>query len=188
MSNILLAFSFILHIITILIAVVLFQRQSIVQPKGKDADDDSLFDQLELYTERIEQGNHQLIAQLKEHLAAKQEQIDQLASELDQLKITIASQGTTDMMMDTAKPITKVDMLDVENVQEKPIINEPHNEITPVNVQDVETEKQAKHAQALELSKQGFSVDKIAQILNLGKGEVQLLLNMHQKQKNVLRD
>lgn len=157
-----------------MMVVVLYQKQSLTQEGHQNVDDDTLFEQLEVYTERIELGHQQLINQLKEHIEAKQQQINNLHTEVKQLKQAIASSATVEVSQKNDTPLDSPTQLEIsldEEAEEKAL------------KEGLEQDKLVKHKQALDLSNQGFTAEKIAQILNLGKGEVQLLLNLQKRNK-----
>ena len=158
----LLVFSLLLHFVTFYIIIVLIQRMNHLRSMtGEDALKD---------IDKI----------LQSHLDAIRAENQALIEDIDKNK----------SKSHFPKPFRRPDTFDMDTpVKEKPIVKEKSEildrkkapQYTPPIEKVVDQVKQTDTAQVLHLYEKGLSSQDIAKKLNIGKGEVELMLNLSKR-------
>ena len=140
--------------------LILSQRLNASQAAETTSDPEVLQEQLDEHIERLRQENAQFIYELENRLNAA----PKVSPKLSFGEILIKEEYTSHEP--TGEP---------DKGPESVIIEPPDLE---ASIDVLET---SVTAQILHLKEQGFSVDKIAKKLKMGKGEVALMLKLHEK-------
>lgn len=155
--------SLLIHIFTILALVILYQRSTIKGSHGLPLAEDmeTLEQQIEGYISEIERENEAFYEKINQLFAEK---LQALEIKLDQLEKRIESLDQ-DVLSEVAEAGTPAENGKTEEVGEVSLPN---------------------RQRVLELYRQGLNVEEISRTLQIGKGEVSLLLNLieHQAEKN----
>jgi hypothetical protein len=195
----LLTLSLILHLIMIFAIIVLFQRRSLerVNLPTLQEDVETIHESIEAFINEVEQENERLYEQMQtsfkrqadewnKQASALQEYIRQLDERiliLEQRSSVDSSEGTAPdqenpFPAQSATPhIAATVAADVAANPPSQISGQAHHKQVGMD------EQQQKFQRVVELYKQGFSIDDIAKLLNIGKGEAMLLVNLLDKQK-----
>ena len=167
----LLAISFLLHLITLFIIVVLVQKVNTMKPSSDTAENEKMKREIEdllmAYTAEMKEENEKLVN-----------------------KIIQKRKTQENLQFNTVK--TYEQTRTKNTVQEKPVKQPIYSEQDHLDNDDLEgdylppqitetedTVEQSTTSQILSLAKQGYSTKEIAKTLNIGDGEVQLLLKFH---------
>ena len=177
MEYLLIVFSLCLHLIAFYIIVLLVQRMNkFKQDVTDDVDRESIQITLEHYLEEIRQENDALIKRLQ-RLEGADEHSDHPT--LQSETVTVEKQFAGEIFSEQRAPKENKATFS-EQLQTS--LNE--NLPSGLSAEDVEdTLEQSVASKILQLHESGLSVDAIAQQLNQGKGEVELIINIHNKRK-----
>lgn len=150
----LLAISFLLHFITLFILVILVQKINAKDSKETTHNYDVIKNEIEdlllSYTSEMKEENEKILKKI----VTKKEKLKEQTSQ--EFKIVNAKKE-----------------LEIEK------IDEPEPFTPPQIVQQEDKLEQSTTAKILSLSSQGYSAKEIAKKLNMGDGEVELLLKFH---------
>lgn len=167
----LLAVSFLLHIITFFLIVVLVQKINIKKTETEVVEQEKLKREIEdlliAYTAEMKEENEKLLTKL----ASKRKSQEQVQSNTIKTYENLNSQTETVEMKKRVLPQPKpaiIRNVEIDDTYAPPIVEDTEDRL-----------EQSSTAQILSLSKQGYSVKEIAKKLNIGDGEVELLLKFH---------
>lgn len=162
MVTTLLVFSLLLHVVTFYIIIVLVQRMNHInsQPTHENFPD-------------IDEA-------LQAHLEAVREENQALIDYIDKSKIRYTEPVTTIVSEPIKQKAVEVKPAPILPPEPKPK-PEPELEYAPPVVDIVDQVEQSSTAEVLHLHEQGLPSETIAKKLNIGKGEVELMLNLNRK-------
>ncbi|GGE46321.1 hypothetical protein GCM10011391_26410 [Pullulanibacillus camelliae] len=176
MEYVFIIFSLCLHLVAFYLIVILVQRMNkLKNDMTGGVDQESIQVTLDHYLEEIRQENDDLIKRLKrlENAEKKQEQVP--ASE----PVAEKKQPGPSSAPPPAPKENKTSF--AEQLKASMIVEEPSG----LPTEDVEdTVEQSMASRILQLHESGLSVEAIAQQLNQGKGEVELIINIHNKRQS----
>lgn len=185
MTTYLLIISLILHLGTILWIVVLMQK--INQPTQNTEPIDAkkitreIEDLLVAYTAEMKADNERLVKELKTQAVSKPIVPMQ---ESTHREIDVSEENMIKPLKVTQDPITSLHIEKKETVDSVKLEAEenrfPSYEPPTVTENQSDAFEQSDTLKVLTLAKQGLNVDEIAKKLNMGKGEVELLLKFYQ--------
>lgn len=173
MSTTLIIISLLLHGVTFLWILTLMQR--VQQPDVSKHEIGQMKNQMEdlliSYTAEMKEENERLLRQLE-----KRKQLDLSQQQAAVPKATIEKQETVTTDYRPIKDQARVKQ--DERTQDDDRYEEYNPPVADPTAEDVYYE-QSDTAKVLTLARQGLSIDQIAKKLNLGKGEVELMLKFH---------
>lgn len=151
--------SILIHIFTILAIVVLYQRRSLerLNLPSLEEDVETIHQSIESFIDEIEKENDALYQKIAEHLEEKEKE---LIERIRQLEKKLEDAEASNKAVLTPEPISE---------EREPQRN--HDNYLP------------KMRQVAELYRQGLSVELISKTLDIGKGEVSLMINLLEKAK-----
>jgi hypothetical protein len=161
-------------------------------------DIETIHQSIQAFVDEMEAENEALYEKLIQHIKKKEVNLDEKVKAIieqsqigDQNPVTRATKHSQD-----AEEIASVP-LPIESYRESPSSNPSHpiglsierliEKPTEKGIDNLSTfpgeSRDAKYQKAIELFQQGFSADKIAKVLQIGKGEANLIVNMIKKQR-----
>lgn len=170
----LLAISFLLHLITLFIIVVLVQKTNVIKPSllSNDREQEKLKQEIEdllvAYTIEMKEENEKLINKLVQK-RKMQEQV--------QTETAKTYEKNRDQTYQAEKKIEPTGLL--KSSPKRNHQTDEHSYVPPFVEETEDIVEQSSTAQILSLAKQGYSAKAIAKRLNIGDGEVELLLKFH---------
>lgn len=181
MSTIFLVVSFLLHLISIFAIVVLYQRRALERVSLPSMQDDveTIHQSIESFVDELEKENEVLYEKLLQYVKKNEKEWEERLYRIE-LRHN-AHENSTE-----PKQTTTQDSSGEENEQAretKPIKPTKQKKQTKQADNFQNQNKDPKFQQALELYNQGFSADQIAKVLNIGKGEANLIINMIDKSR-----
>lgn len=175
MSTIFLVVSFLLHLISIFAIVVLYQRRALERVSLPSMQDDveTIHQSIESFVDELEKENEVLYEKLLQYVKKNEKEWEERLYRIE-LRHN-AHENSTE-----PKQTTTQDSSGEENEQARET-----KPIKPTKQADIfqNQNKDPKFQQALELYNQGFSADQITKVLNIGKGEANLIINMIDKSR-----
>lgn len=171
----LLVISFLLHLVTLFIIIVLVQRINSFKPTTNSNEQEKMKQEIEdlliAYTAEMKEENDKLISNIiqkrKTHEKAQHKTIHTYQNVKPNVKETAKIQHEPD-----SKITNKIDIIRTDNQEEQDFV-------LPINFEAEDIVEKSSTAQILSLSKQGYSAKEIAKKLDIGDGEVELLLKFH---------
>ncbi|MDE5412939.1 DUF6115 domain-containing protein [Alkalihalobacterium chitinilyticum] len=161
--------SLVLHLLTFLWIVTLLQKINNQQTPAVDEEKlkREIEDLLFAYTSEMKEENQQLLEQLNKY---KQESstASSIKRSEDQVKAPEVMMST-EMKEENKRPPASKEQIEYEDYQPPAL-----------EVEETEMYEQSNTAKVLSLSKQGYSAEEIAKKLQLGKGEVELMIKFYQ--------
>lgn len=170
----LLAISFLLHLITLFVIVVLVQKTNVIKPslRSNDQEQEKLKQEIEdllvAYTIEMKEENEKLINKLVQKRKV-QEKV-----QTETFKTYEKTRGQTYQADKKVEPAALPNPSLKKNYQ-----TSEHSYGAPLVEETEDIVEQSSTAQILSLAKQGYSAKAIAKRLNIGDGEVELLLKFH---------
>lgn len=151
--------SVLLHIFTILALVILYQRSTVVSSEGLLPTEDiaEIKQHMQSYISEIEQENEVFYEKVNQLFANRLLHLE------DKLK-------DMEKKLESLESIINTERTEVDGSSEKMELTESSETGFP------------ERKQVLELYKQGFNVEQISKSLQIGKGEVSLMLNLFDQQ------
>jgi hypothetical protein len=192
----LLFFSFILHIISFLAIFVLYQRRSLERvsiPSMKE-DIETIHQSIQAFVDEMEAENEALYEKLIQHIKKKEVSLDEKVKAIieQSLKDDQNSATRSNKHFQAEEKIASLP-LPIQSSVESPSSKPSHPIVKSVEKPTEkridhlsplpEESRDAKYQKAIELFQQGFTADKIAKVLQIGKGEANLIVNMIKKQR-----
>jgi hypothetical protein len=173
MTTLLVTISLLLHGVTFLWIMTLLQKQQPYQSHDETKMKQEIEDLLVSYTAEMKEENERLLEEIKKekgHTDYRHQEMGQnhlkKEEELKVIKTEIKEEANR------SNPIKKVVLKRNSNSYE--------DYLPPVIQEDKESiYEQSDMSKVIALSKQGFTTDEIAKKLNLGKGEVELMLKFY---------
>ncbi|MBU9720347.1 MULTISPECIES: DUF6115 domain-containing protein [Bacillaceae] len=158
--------SFILHFISFFIIIILFQRQTKYQPDQKK-EMKEMEDMLLSFTEEMKENNEKLVKLISKNSAVSVKKTNYTEAQEDQLPSIKPNHQNN---LEEQSPVFDHRMMGEDDYEkyEPPV---PEEEAIEVNTSST--------SQVLKLHKDGLTVDEIAKKLEMGAGEVQLLLKFY---------
>lgn len=163
----LLLVSLFLHFVTFFAITVLYKRQEVQQPYSNAKQIQEMEDMLLSYTTEMKENNEQLIQRLK---VEKEKYVKQQEAALDRSE---TADSTTDTHVESIKPINYYPPLTAAGPKNP---YENYQPPLPKEEPPAEAAVTSKHSRVLALKKEGYTEKEIAKKLNIGAGEVELLL------------
>lgn len=160
-SGIFIVVSFLLHLISIFAIVVLYQRRSLERVNLPSMQDDveTIHQSIESFVDELEKENEVLYEKLLQYFKKKENEWEDRLQEIE-VKYNALKDSTGQEQMTTQDS-------SVEKSEQTELFQNKN--------------KDPKFQQALELYNQGFSADQVAKVLQIGKGEANLIINMIDK-------
>lgn len=160
-SGIFIVVSFLLHLISIFAIVVLYQRRSLERVNLPSMQDDveTIHQSIESFVDELEKENEVLYEKLLQYFKKKENEWEDRLQEIE-VKYNALEDSTGQEQMTTQDS-------SVEKSEQTELFQNKN--------------KDPKFQQALELYNQGFSADQVAKVLQIGKGEANLIINMIDK-------
>lgn len=160
-SGIFIVVSFLLHLISIFAIVVLYQRRSLERVNLPSMQDDveTIHQSIESFVDELEKENEVLYEKLLQYFKKKENEWEDRLQEIE-VKYNALEDSTGQEQMTTQES-------SVEKSEQTELFQNKN--------------KDPKFQQALELYNQGFSADQVAKVLQIGKGEANLIINMIDK-------
>lgn len=202
MMYVLISLSFVIHLFSILAIIVLFQRRSLerVNLPTMQEDVETIHESIEAFVDEVEKENERLYEQME--VSIKQHS-DEWKDRLEELKIRVHQLEDSLARLDKGSPFL---YREVQANDESAVPPEPSNHPNissntdqgdehpivehPVQARgsadekvDGQQSKQETYQRVVDLYKQGFSIDDIAKLLKIGKGEAMLLVNLLEKKQ-----
>ncbi|WP_243386886.1 DUF6115 domain-containing protein [Aeribacillus kexueae] len=160
MTTLLILFSFIIHILSIFAIIILFTKyQSIKQ---------------------LEQSQKQLLQETEEALSLFMMQMKEENEKfINQLQVS-----------DKKNPLPLRNEVESRQIKEENDDDDLpshlqtilEQQMDVIEVKEIPRDETTSHDQIIELSKKGYTIEEIAQQLNVGKTEIELFLKFNQKQ------
>jgi wyosine [tRNA(Phe)-imidazoG37] synthetase (radical SAM superfamily) len=174
--------SFLLHLISIFAIVVLYQRRSLERVSLPSSQDDveTIHESIESFVDELEKENEALYEKLLQHIRKKESEWDGRLQLIEERLIALEIPAEVERESMEEEQISK-------EVKQKSKAVEQESEQESREEEKKQTDslqnenKDPKFQQALELFNQGFSADQIAKVLQIGKGEAGLIVNMIKK-------
>lgn len=170
----LLAISFLLHLITLFIIVILVQKTNVIKPSlhSNNQEQEKLKQEIEdllvAYTIEMKEENEKLINKLVQ----KRKMHEQVQTEMVKTYEKTRGQTYQKEMKVESSPLLKPSPKSNYQTDER-------SYLTPIVKKTEDIVEQSSTAQILSLARQGYSAKAIAKRLNIGDGEVELLLKFH---------
>lgn len=170
----LLAISFSLHLITLFIIVVLVQKTNLIKPslRSNNQEQEKLKQEIEdllvAYTIEMKEENEKLINKLVQKRKTQEKVQTETVKSYEKTRDQTYQTATKTESPALLKPSPK------RNYQ-----TDEHSYVPPIVEETEDVVEQSSIAQILSLAKQGYSAKAIAKRLNIGDGEVELLLKFH---------
>jgi ATP/maltotriose-dependent transcriptional regulator MalT len=169
----LLVFSLLLHIVTFYIIIVLFQRMNHLKSQPNVDTFTDLDGMLEAHLEAVRAENQTLIDSIdKSRVVYPKPQQQKVETIVTTDKIEPKSVESPKI---ETKPVAK------KQKQEAPMVKVEEPVYTPPVENIVDQVERSSTAEVLHLHEKGYSSQEIAKKLNIGKGEVELMLNLSRK-------
>ncbi|WNF35433.1 hypothetical protein RJD24_13295 [Bacillaceae bacterium IKA-2] len=171
-----LAISFLLHLITLFIIVVLVQKTNIIKPsqhsnvQEQEKLKQEIEDLLVAYTIEMKEENEKLINKLV------QKRKTQERVKIETVKTYEKTRGQTN---EAEMKIEQSGLLKPSPKRNYQTQTDQDSFIPPIVEGTEDIVEQSSTAQILSLAKQGYSAKVIAKRLSIGDGEVELLLKFH---------
>lgn len=167
----LLVISFLLHLITLFIIIVLMQKVNTMKPSSNAGEQEKVKREIEdllvAYTAEMKEENEKLVNKISQ-MRKTQEKV-----QLSTIRSYEKTQTKNEEKETSFNPR-------IRSQQNRPEIDENEETYAPPLIMESEDiMEQSSTAQILSLSKQGYSPKEIAKKLNIGDGEVELLLKFH---------
>lgn len=174
-----LTISIILHFITFYILIILYQRQKNIEPVDKEKILREMEDLLIAYTTEMKENNEQLAKTiLREKKATPLLSTNIVRPLTEKVEVeTTMHQNTYEHKDDEQPTLLAQEEKHSSDFSEE---NEYSNYVPPIPEDDVPPVETSPISQILSLHKRGLTVNEIAKQLNMGAGEVELLIKIHQ--------
>lgn len=173
----LVSLSLILHLFTFLWIIILMQKINVNKPSSDEYEKvkSEIEDILLSYTEAMKDENKKLLAEIKKMKLENARLNKKIASTEQQLK-------ANEMIVPKEQVKPPVIHQPIK-IQQKPLAEDNnYDDYKPPMIEEVQEEdifEQSDTAKVLSLAKQGFNAEQIARKLDLGKGEVELVLKFY---------
>ncbi len=196
LTHVLLIISFILHVISLLAIVVLFQRRSVerLNLPSLEQDVETLHDSMEAFVTEIEKENEILYERIEAILTKKEvewqykadeltKNISSLQEKVDHYQNKLDAYEQSETYLENAITADHIPPDQLIAPVHRTIQNEIGHDFSSLSdiEENLSSQAESKEQRALTLYEQGFTADQIAKILNIGKGETALIINMHKK-------
>jgi transcriptional regulator of aromatic amino acid metabolism len=172
MTVFLIVVSFLLHLISFFAIVVLYQRRSLerVSLPSLQEDVETIHQSIESFVDELEKENEALYNKLLQHIKKKETEWDGRLKHLEE------RYNALEVPTEPVESIhsTKIEQESIEEAGSREEENKQPESLGHEN-------KDPKFQQALDLFNQGFSSEQIAKVLQIGKGEADLIVNMIKK-------
>lgn len=172
----LLAVSFVLHFITFYLLIMFYQRLKAQQPFDKEKTLREMEDLLIAYTQEMKDNNEKLAKTVLRERKAKSSFSPPISKDITEAKIV---QNDENMKEDQENILEQKHKVQDEKVETEHFQEQVMNYTPPLPKDEPPPLHTSPISQILSLHKRGLDVNEIAKQLNMGAGEVELLIKIH---------